>query len=105
MSSPVAAKLDQLALPEVSVGKLRVREREAIRIYHVIAELHDVEIDRARSPLLASLAAQLPLDTQQIVEERLRSQRRLQRDHLVEIVALLLRPDGSRFLHDRFGQE
>src|SRR5688500_4792796 len=103
-SSPVSAELDELPLPEVAVGKLRVWKGETLRIYHPVPELHDVEVDGPRAPALAALPAEQALDLQQLIEQRLRRHRRLQRHHLVEEIPLWLRSDRRRLLDGRFAQ-
>src|SRR5947209_4203831 len=100
-SSPVSAELDELTLPEIAVGDLRVRQDQPFRIYHLMPKAHDVEVDRARPPADGPFPPELALDGEERVEQFAGGERGLDRDHLVQIVPLRHGADRRRLLDRR----
>src|SRR5437773_1152296 len=100
VSAGMREQLRQLALPEGSVRKLRMRHAESRLGHHPGIVLDEVEIDRARTPALRSHAAHFPLDRQQAIQQRSGLELGAQEDHLVEVAPLRYRTEGSGFLDD-----
>src|SRR3990170_2229535 len=87
-------ELGDPAEPEGAMGKLGMGNRETGRLYRPGAEADDVEIEGARAPPHQPLAPALDLDRLAMGQERLRCQRRLEQDHLVQVPVLRYRAEG-----------
>src|SRR5271167_2078707 len=91
-------QLRELALPEVAVGKLRMRNGQARLGDCAVAVPHDVEVQRARPPSRVALTTVDALDLEEMGEEITGRQRCLDSDHLIEIGILAGRADGRGLL-------
>src|SRR6266481_2652946 len=89
-------QLGDFAPPEIAVPKLRVRNRQVRLADRLVPIANDIEVERPRSPALASFSAPLRLDATAVFEERRRLQRSFEQDHLVQIRRLRNRPPPER---------
>src|ERR1700704_6142756 len=85
-------QLGDFPLPEIAVRKLRMRNRQGRLPHCFVAIPHDIEIERPRSPALASFPAPLRLNATAVFQERRRLQGGLEQNHLVQIWGLRNRP-------------
>src|SRR2546430_12017319 len=92
----VSFQLGDFALPEIAVRKLRMRNRQVRLPHRFVAVPHDIEVERPRSPALASFSAPLRLDPAAVLQKRRRYQRGFEQNHLVQIRRLRNRPEWRR---------
>jgi hypothetical protein len=83
-----AAELRELALPEIPIAKSGVWHAERLVVGGLMLVFHDIEIERPRSPFVASHATVVALDDEQRVEQFVRRELRLDGEHLIQIVRL-----------------
>src|SRR2546427_5199011 len=96
-------ELGDLPAPEVTMGQLRMGNREVRLPDRARSVADDIEVERARPPPFAPLPPPLRLDFAALGEELFRGQRRFDQHHLIEIWPLRHGTDGRGFLDTRRG--
>src|SRR5204863_10175512 len=67
-SGDMVQELVQLALPEIPIGELRVRQLQPRFLYLHRVVPHDIKVDAARAPTLGPHPPHAPLDPEQGLE-------------------------------------
>src|SRR4051794_31253724 len=84
----VTAKLRQLTHPEFPVGKLGMRDHQAIVRIFLSFDQHNIEIESSRPPLPRAHTPRRTLDAVQSREQRSRCESRRYCDHLIQVFPL-----------------
>ena len=80
-----------------------MRHHECVVGDFLARELDDIEIQSARAPALLTNATGSPFDLLKRIQQRVRCQLGVDRDHLIEVRSLAWRPEWSRLLQRGHG--